>query len=306
LKDLFNGDLSNPNHVLIEYRIGKKKYGLFTVEDLVWFNSLAAQNGSFSTNEHDSNLVGRVSERLAWRITHYWLENFSDEGNITSRDYDEGHIFANSTDYILKVKNSPNLVLLEKSVARDTNYKVWTKEIDGIFEYSINNEKYVFVLETKTDGLSIDKNSLEIKLFEPLNEIYPDARIIYVLFSSMSSIYEHANSKEKKNGLEKRLAEGNLLKQEPAAIYEMLRNPELMARSVGTMFFGFRESSKDLSSMVDHIIKHTNFLNDKEIPVSARLSKKTLTVYMGPNCAKPALILKRKEGGSWEEKPISW
>jgi hypothetical protein len=291
LNVLINGQLGNPNKRLIEFRIGTQKYPLFTVSDFARFQELI--DPSINPAEDytcRSNVAGLLAERMAWTSTYAWLEKLSENGHIIRQEYEEEHLLANSDRYILKVKNSPNAILLRKSSRNPTEYNQ-IKELDGFFLYQQGKEQYVIVEETKIQGLNIGLDILVQNLFDPLKEIFPDSRLIYVVYSNQDSIYVGGLSAEK------RRRHSNKINKEPERIYK-----ELLKNGIGTIFFTHQENTLSFNEMTAHVLKHADLIREKAIDLRATYSSEQIKIWLGNT---PIVILRKDREKYWKEAPIS-
>jgi len=242
--DEINEKLQHLEKVIIEYKIGNISYPLYTVGDL-----LSAQH-SFAEGAW-GNIVGDLAERIARRITKYWLKHVSPHGrtggifdkrfNPAKRD---DFILANTQQYILKIRRYPNLVILKKTGRGKYGYEN-IKELDGLFDYRYFQQRSILVLESKLEKLTIDAADLIDNLFGPLATLFPDAHFCYVLFTDRNSIYQKRNFGRRRQ-----------LKQFPLKLYQRLKSA-----GIATMFFSFCEQRDDFDRMRDHLVTQYRTIN---------------------------------------------
>jgi hypothetical protein len=186
-RDEINEGRQLQERVIVEYRIRNNSYNLYTVGDFF--------RASYALDPRaDGNIMGDIAERIARRITKYWLKHFSPAG-YTGGIFDarfnpakrNDFIIAHSDRYVLKIQKYPNLVILDKTGRGKFGYEN-IKELDGLFDYRYGRQRHILVLESKLDKINVDCDDLINNLFMPLRQLIPEARFSYVLFSSQESI----------------------------------------------------------------------------------------------------------------------
>ncbi|MGM5487728.1 MAG: hypothetical protein ACQESG_02145 [Nanobdellota archaeon] len=245
-----NSGKSPLEKTLIEYHVNGLTYDLYTVQDYL--------DSSYPFNEKTaSNVIGDIAERISRRVVKYFLRHYDSlgkTGGLFSNDFDphkrEGYIVENTDQYILKIKNYPNLVLLrnekqEPSLKNKYGYRK-IKELDGLFDYRLFHERHLMVLETKVQKSLIKPDELVQNLFNPLRELFPDCRFSYILFTDAHSLFHKKNQKRRS------------LKTRPLHIYKNLKQQD-----ISTLFFSFNEPHDEFLKMRDHLItQHKQFNNE--------------------------------------------
>ncbi len=288
-RDEINDGRQFLDRVLVEYRIGNNSYSLYTVGDL--FQAAYALDP-----KADGNIRGDVAERIARRVTKYWLKHFSRHGytgGIFDKRFNPSErndfIVAHSDRYILKIQKYPNLAILDKTGKGNYGYEN-IKELDGLFDYRCGKARHVLVLESKLEKINVDCDDLVNNLFNPLRQLLPAATFTYVLFSGRESIYM-------KKGFE-RLRQ---LKQLPQKIYEALN-----AQNIGTLFFTFNETHADFDHIRSHLITqyrsvtHLGF----ELHGRMRLSANEITLFDGGQTPHMKLV-RDTHSGLWREVKLT-
>ena len=264
--DEINENRGKLDKVLLEYRIHQIAYPLYTVGDLLQarFPFEAASEG---------NLLGDCAERIARRVTKYWLKHYSPHGKtggifdkrFNPRDRDD-FIIANSQEYILKIRKYPNCVILKKSGRGKFGYEN-IKELDGLFDYRYFLRRHILVLESKIDKLTIDVDDLIGNLFTPLRNLFPVAEFSYILFTDKNSIYQ-----------KKYFSKRRQIKHFPLKLYERLKRED-----ISTLFFGFNESRDDFERMKDHLITQYRAIHKLGVAIKGKttITDKEITVFDG-------------------------
>ncbi|MCF7866587.1 hypothetical protein K9L67_03495 [Candidatus Woesearchaeota archaeon] len=291
IDDVFNENNSFKDISLIEYRIGDLSYNLFSIDD---FNILPYEV-SWDTS---TNIMGEIRERISRRITKYFLRHFDRDfgkpGGLFNKKFNKDNKdnfnVNHSDNYILKIKNYPNMVILKQGGEGLSGY-VPIKELDGLFDYRYKGEKTLIVMESKFQTLNLKSNtkSKSVKLiddlFVPLKELFPDRSFYFLLFAD-------------KNAIIKRNSKYNEIKKEPLRIYDFLKK-----ESVDTLFFTFNEKEADYFNMCSHIINQYNFLNKKKMNFNGRVAYSPVNLDVFYNGSKnPLISLKKIGNGLWKEK----
>jgi hypothetical protein len=288
-RDEINEGRELAKRVIVEYRIRNNSYDLYTVGDL--FQAAYAFDA-----RAEGNIMGDIAERVARRVTKYWLKHFSSggrTGGIFDRRFNPAmrndFIIAHSDRYILKIQKYPNLVILDKTGKGKFGYEN-IKELDGLFDYRFGSQRHILVLESKLDKINVDCDDLAGNLFAPLRQIFPQATFTYVMFSDTESIYV-------KKGFE-RLRE---IKQLPRGIFEALRS-----HGIGTLFFTFNESRADFERMKTHVITQYRSVTHLGIELHGRmrLSDKEIILFDGGETPHLKLA-KDRQSGMWKEVKLT-
>jgi len=283
--DEINDGLHNLDKVIIEYRINAISYALFTIRDLLSAPYSFDAGGS-------GNIIGDIAERIARRVTKYWLKHHSPHGKtggIFDRRFNpkerDDFIIANSQQYILKIRRYPNLVILEKTGRGKYGYEN-IKELDGLFDYRYFLQRNILVLESKLEKLTVDAGDLLENLFAPLATLFPDAHFSYVLFTDRNSIYQKRNYERRRQ-----------LKQFPLRLYRRLADA-----GIATLFFSFNESRDDFERMKDHLVTQYRAINRMGVTLSGRtmITDKELMIFDGGETPHLKLV-KEPHSGFWRE-----
>jgi hypothetical protein len=279
--DEINDNRNDLDKVIIEYRINDINYDLFTIRDML--------NADYTFEPGcEGNIVGDLAERIARRVTKYWLKHYSPHGKtggifdkrFNPKERDD-FIIANTQQYILKIKKYPNVVILKKTGKGKFGYEN-IKELDGLFDYRYFLKRTILVLESKIDKISIDCDDLHTNLFTPLANLFPDAHFAYVLFTDKKSIYQKKQFSRKRQ-----------IKQFPFKIYEKLK--EL---GIATLFFSF--------SMKDHLITQYRTIHKMGTAIKGRtvITEKEISIFDGGETPHLKLI-KDVSSGMWREAKLT-
>ena len=285
LNDAINDDRPVGEKILIEYVINGRSHAIYTVKDLRKAASPVDQNSA-------GNLIGDIAERIARRVTKYFLKHCNRRGKtggIFDRRFDPEHrddfIVAHTNDYILKIDRYPNLIILKRTGRGKFGYEN-IKELDGFFDYRFGGKKYILVLESKLEKINVKCEDLLQNLFAPLRALFPDARFYYVLFTDRNSIYVKSAYRRWRQ-----------IKQLPARIHE-----RLVSEGIGTLFFTFNESREDFERMKDFVILQSRAVHNKALTLQGKtvISDKDLIVFDGGETPHIKLI-KDFATGQWRE-----
>lgn len=286
--DAINDDRPASEKVLLEYLVNGCSCPVFTVSDV-----LNAQHPFDRSGE--GNILGEIAERIARRVTKYFLKHLSKRGHtggIFDRRFDPRHrddfIIAHTNDFVLKIDRYPNLIILKRTGKGNFGYEN-IKEIDGFFDYRYGGRRHILVLESKLEKINVDCDDLVTNLFNPLRQLLPGARLYYALFTDRNSIYVKA-----------RFHRWRQIKQIPARIHERLGG-----EGIGTLFFTFNESRDDFERMKDFLILQHRALSRQAVTLhgKAYVSDKELLVFDGGETPHIKLI-KDKLSGLWREVPL--
>ena len=186
--DAINDDRPASEKILIEYIINGVSYAIVRVADLL--------NSPFPIDHASGgNLIGDIAERIARRVTKYFLKHWNKRGytgGVFDNRFDplnrDDFIVAHTSDFILKIDRYPNLIILKRTGRGKFGYEN-IKELDGFFDYRFGGKRYILVLESKLEKINVNCDDLVNNLFAPLRQIFPDAQFYYVLFTDKNSIY---------------------------------------------------------------------------------------------------------------------
>jgi hypothetical protein len=283
--DEINDTRGKLDKILLEYRIRHNSYALFTVRDLL-------ESAQLFEPGSEGNLIGNIAERIARRVTQYWLKHYSPHGNtggifdkrFNPRDRDD-FIIAHSGEYVLKIKNYPNCVILKKTGRGKFGYEN-IKELDGLFDYRFFLQRQIMVLESKLEKVTVDVDDLLKHLFTPLRDLFPKARFSYILFTDKNSIYQKRYFNRRRQ-----------IKQFPLKIYR-----QLSAAGVSTFLFGFNESRDDFERMKEHLITQYRVFHKLGVTLKGKtvITDKVLSVFDEGETPHLKLI-KDKATGLWKE-----
>jgi len=287
--DEINDTKGKLDKILLEYRIRHNSYPLFTVGDLLESSQLF-EPGS------EGNLIGAIAERIARRVTKYWLKHYSPHGktggifdkrfNPTDRN---DFVIANSDAYVLKIRNYPNCIILKKTGKGKFGYEN-IKELDGLFDYRYFLQRQILVLESKLEKVTVDVDDVLHNLFTPLRALFPKARFSYILFTDKNSIYQKRHFGKRRQ-----------IKQLPLKIYRRLYDA-----GIGTLLFGFNESREDFERMKDHLITQYRVLHKMGVTLKGRtvITGKEIFVFDGGETPHLKLV-KDTETGMWREMKLT-
>jgi hypothetical protein len=287
--DEINDKRGKLDKVVIEYRIEGISYDLYTVRDLL------TAGYSFDASG-EGNIIGDIAERIARRVTKYWLKHNSvhgKTGGIFDRRFNpkerDDFIIANTQQYILKIRKYPNLVILEKTGRGKYGYEN-IKEIDGLFDYRYFRQRTILVLESKLEKLTINCDDLLDNLFAPLATLFPEAHFSYVLFTDRNSIYQKRQFERRRQ-----------IKQFPYRVYTRLK-----AHGIATLFFSFNEPRDDFERMKDHLVTQYRTINKMGVTLSGRtvITDKELMVFDGGETPHLKLV-KDPQSGMWREVKLT-
>ncbi len=250
---------------------------------------LFSANYSFS-DEGRGNILGDIAERVSRRVTKYFLKHHSKEG-YTGGIFDKrfnpqeknGYIITNSDQYLLKIQNYPNLIILRKSSKRPWEYDC-IKELDGFFDYRFHKKRHILVLESKVDRLNINPERLIDNLFNPLKELFPQSQLHYILFSNHHSLFHESNPYR-------------VLRGRPFQIYEKLKE-----NGIGTLFFSFNETHNQFDKAVSHLITQYKLISHQAVDITGRIVLEHNTIHLYDSGEHPFMALNRdKDTGLWRD-----
>jgi hypothetical protein len=287
LNDSINSDRGFLDKILLEYRIDKQSYPLFTVKDL-----FVADYGF--TEESRGNIMGDIAERIARRVTKFFLKHHSPEG-YTGGIFDKrfnpqkknGYIITHNGRYLLKVQKYPNLIILKSTPEGEWSYDN-IKELDGFFDYRFHGDRHIIVLESKLERLHINSDKLISNLFNPLKELFPESKLHYLLFSNRSSIFHDDNPYR-------------ILRSRPFEIYDLLKQ-----HGVGTLFFSFNEKYREFERATTHLITQYRLISFQTVDINGRITIAKNRIDLYDSGERPFLSLRReRESGLWSDTPTS-
>jgi hypothetical protein len=284
-KDEINDNREYIEKIIIEYKINNISYPLYTIKDLI--------EPQISFNDNSSgNIIGDIAERISRRITKYWLKHYSIHGKTGGifdkrfkSEYRDDFIVANTQQYILKIRKYPNLVILKKTGRGKYGYEN-IKELDGLFDYRYFLHRYILVLESKIEKLSINPDDLIENLFTPLSFLFPNASFCYVLFTDKSSIYQ-----------KKYYYKTRQIKHFPLMLYK-----RLYELGIATIFFSFNETKEDFEKIKNHLITQYRMINKMGVTFTGRtvITKNELMIFDGGETPFLKLV-KEPITGIWKE-----
>ncbi len=288
LNDALNDNRPMSEKVIVEYCINDSSYILFTVADLL--------DAPYPFDQQsEGNILGEIGERIARRVTKYFLKHLSKRGHtggIFDQHFDPQHredfIVAHTDDYILKIQQYPNLIILRRTGKGKYGYEN-IKELDGFFDYRSSGKRHILVLESKLEKINIDCNDLTANLFSPLRKLFPEARFHYILFTDRHSIYMRNNYDRWRR-----------IKQLPANIYE-----QLSGYGIGPLFFTFNETREDFERIKNFLILQYRALRKLSLTLYGKtvVSEKEIIIFDGGE--SPHLKLVKDPGtGLWRQIPL--
>ncbi len=288
LNDAINDNRTLYDKIIVEYGIKENNYILFTVADIL-------NSPYLFDRKSEGNILGEIAERIARRITKYFLKHLSKRGKtggIFDRRFDPQHhedfIIAHTDEFILKIRQYPNLIILRKTGRGKYGYES-IKELDGFFDYRYSGKRHIIVLESKLEKINIDCNELIVNLFDPLKKLFPEASFSYILFTDRNSLYVR-NTYD-------RLRQ---IKPLPVSVYEYLYN-----HGIGSIFFTFNESRDDFEKIKNFLILQSRALHKQRISFYGKtvISEKELIVFDGGETPHLKLV-KDTQSGMWREIPL--
>jgi hypothetical protein len=288
LNDALNDDKPVSDKTIVEYCINDLCFPMFTVDDLLGSTYPIDQ-------QSEGNILGEIAERIARRITKYFLKHLSKRGKpggIFDSRFDPQHredfIVANTSEYILKIQKYPNLIILRRTGKGKFGYEN-IKELDGFFDYRYLGKRHIIVLESKLDKINVNCGDLVKNLFSPLRQLFPDARFYYVLFSDRNSIYSRVNYKRWRQ-----------IKQLPIKINDMLATHD-----IGSLFFTFNETRDDFEKIKDFLILQYRALKNLSLTLFGKtiISDKELVIFDGGETPHLKLV-KDPKTGLWRQIPL--
>jgi len=292
VNDAINDGRMPTDKILLEYCIGESSYPIVTVSDMLdspypW--DISAQG----------NILGEVAERIARRITKYFLKHWSKLGRMGGL-FDQGfdpkrrddYIVAHTEEYVLKIRRYPNLIILRQTGetgerARGKFGYENIKELDGFFDYRYAGRRHILVLESKLERINVNCDDLIDNLFGPLKKLFPGAAFSYVLFTDTRSILVRGDNLRQ-------------LKPLPIKIYE-----ELSPHGVDAVFFTFNESREDFERIKDFLITQYRSISKLGVTLYGKtvVTDKELIVFDGGETPHIKLI-KDAATGLWREVPL--
>ncbi|MBN2188423.1 MAG: hypothetical protein JW699_03135 [Chitinispirillaceae bacterium] len=283
--DAINDDRPAGEKILLEYVINGRSHALYTVADL--------QGAPYPIDQASAgNIMGDIAERIARRVTKYFLKHWSRRGytgGIFDRRFDPAHrddfIVGSTNDYVLKIDRYPNLIILKRTGKGKFGYES-IKELDGFFDYRFGGRRNILVLESKLEKINVGCDDLLTHLFLPLRQLFPDTRFHYVLFTDRNSIYVRHT-----------YARWRQIKQLPVRL-----NERLGGDGIGTLFFTFNETREDFEKIKDFLILQHRAVSRKAVTLHGRtvISDKELLVFDGGETPHIKLI-KDTSSGLWKE-----
>lgn len=288
LNDQINDSKDVYNKIIVEYVINDFSYAVFTVADLL--------NTTYTFGQQsEGNILGEIAERISRRITKYFLKHWSKQGKtggIFDQSFDirncNNFIVAHTNQYVLKIQQYPNLIILKRNGKGKYGYKN-IKELDGFFDYRFSGKRHILVLESKLEKVNVDCDDLLNNLFTPLRQIFPEASFYYVLFTDKYSIYSRSNYDRWRQ-----------IKQLPVRIHEKLN-----AEGIGTLFFTFNESREDFEKIKNFLMIQYRAVRKETLTLFGKtiISEKELTIFDGGETPHIKLI-KDPYSGMWREIPL--
>jgi len=294
VNDAINDRRSFLDKILLEYCICDSSYPIVTVSDMLYspYPWDAAAQG---------NILGEVAERIARRITKYFLKHWSKLGRMGGI-FDEGfdpnscdeYIVAHTEEYVLKIRRYPNLIILRQtgevgSEARGKFGYENIKELDGFFDYRYAGRRHILVLESKLERINVNCADLIGNLFGPLMKLFPGAAFSYVLFTDRRSILARGSYESLRQ-----------LRALPVKIYE-----ELAPYGIDALFFTFNESRDDFERIKDFLITQYRSICNLGVTLYGKtvITAKELVVFDGGETPHIKLI-KDASTGLWREIPL--
>jgi hypothetical protein len=287
--DAINDSRPLSEKIIVEYCINDSSYILFTVADLLG-----------STYPFDSqaegNILGEIGERIARRVTKYFLKHLSRRGRtggIFDERFDPQHredfIIAHTDEFILKIRQYPNLVILRHTGKGKYGYEN-IKELDGFFDYRYSGKRHILVLESKIEKINVDCADLVNNLFYPLRRLFPEAKLHYILFTDRHSVFVDGNYRRRRE-----------VRRQCADIASHLSD-----YGIGSLFFTFNESRSDFERIKDFLILQYRSLHRESLALFGKtvISEKEITIFDGGGETPHLKLVKDPATGMWREIPL--
>lgn len=288
LNDQINDNRITFDKVIVEYVINDCSYVIFTVADLL--------NSPYPFDQQsEGNILGEIAERISRRITKYFLKHWSKRGR-TGGIFDqrfnirncEDFIVAHTNQYVLKIQQYPNLIILKRTGRGKYGYEN-IKELDGFFDYRYMGKRHILVLESKLEKINVNCDDLISNLFTPLRQIFPEAVFHYVLFTDKYSVYSRSNYQRWRQ-----------IKLLPIRIHERLNS-----EGIGTLFFTFNETREDFEKIKNFLMIQYRAVRKEALTLFGKtiISEKELTIFDGGETPHIKLV-KDPLSGMWREIPL--
>jgi hypothetical protein len=267
-------------HIVIGYEIKGREntieHEIYTTQDI--------KSATYALGEGHFNLTGDMAERIARRVTKYFLQHYSDLGRIgglfsegirTKRD---GYVVANTQEYVLQITKYPNMVILKHIRERKEDafgYQV-ISEFDGLFDYRYQHRRNIVVVESKTGKIDVDSQHLIHNVFTPLRQMFPNADMYYFLFAMREKLFSPTKQ-------EHRVLRPGVLKLQQA----------LDGADVKTVIFNFHETRTDFAKAEKQIRQQQTISRGEQVILEHRTdySEECIDIYNGGQ--KPLLRLVR-------------
>ena len=285
MNDSLNDNRSTFDKILVEYIINGCRYPVFTVHDLL--------NSPYPFDKSaGGNILGEIAERIARRITKYFLKHMSSKGKtggIFDKRFDpakrDDFIIAHRDSYVLKIQKYPNLIILKHSGKGKYGYEN-IKELDGFFDYRYMGHRHILVLESKLEKINVNCEDLVENLFVPLKHLFPESYFSYLLFSDRNSIFVKSS-----------LSSRRQLNALPVRIYEQLKE-----QNVSTLYFTFNESREDFEKIKDFLITQYRAIKNLGVTLYGKsvITERELMVFDGGETPHIKLV-KDTVSGLWRE-----
>ncbi|QTD52152.1 hypothetical protein [Sulfidibacter corallicola] len=235
--DPINQDLPESEKLLISYEVTGRRYGLYSLGDLLCSTYPFDETGI-------PNMKGDLAERIARRVMKRFLQRFDQNrgriGGLFDKSFDpknrENYVVANTKRYVLKIGRYPNMILLKKTGQGKWGYQHVT-DLDGLFDFRYLSKRHLIILESKTGKIDVQAESLYETLFVPLRKLFPEAIFSYVVFA------------DRRHLMDIRYPEYRILQDAAVRIYEALAY-----HGIASFFFEFQENDSDFMQMCRHLI----------------------------------------------------
>ena len=284
LADPYNAEREEGARTLLTYEINGRHYNLYTLLDM--------ERATYSFDESGiSNLRGDLAERVARRMVKRFLQRFEGGygrlGGLFSKRFNpkerEGFVVAHNQDYVLKIGSYPNMILLKQTGSGKWGYQHIT-DLDGLFDYRYTKtQRVLLILESKIGKIDISASDLYERLFEPLQSLFPNTQLAYVLFADRNQIFD------------KRFPEYRILQDGPQRIYEALRK-----RSIPTLFFEFAEDQQIFDTMCRHCVNAYRSYTNEVVTIhgTTTISEHRINIF-GPGAKEPYMVLEKDPKGQY-------
>jgi hypothetical protein len=280
VNDPINRGIPEPDKVLLGYRINENRYTLARVGDFDCLDDLL-DKGTYC------DLIGNIAERVARRITKYYLVS-SDTGintkGLYGPDFDranaDGYVVCESGDLRFQVDRYPNHAIVRSRPGQGDEI---LSEIDGFFSFSYAGQRNLLVLEVKLETIKGLTKKIWPKLFEPLSCLFPGYNQYYLLFSGRDSILRKRTQNKTRQ-----------VTPQVENVYHVLKQHD-----VTTLAFSFNERKDEFHHMTRHVISQLMISRGLPAKVRGRLFVSGEEIIFQNGTQNALVRLRRTRDGLW-------